>query len=141
MTPKDVNAEEDESPEIRNVVDRFLRAFDTADLLTMRELLADDLVAFITGPDGEETQVNGAGNYLAAIEAMNLQSVDYSVTTTGAPVLVDPDRLLVMVEIHARRGDRTLHNFAAHLLRVRNGRITQMRMVDAKPAESDDFWA
>jgi hypothetical protein len=34
-----------------------------------------------------------------------------------------------------------LHNFAAHLLQVRNGRIIQMRMVDAKPAESDAFWA
>lgn len=128
-------------PDIRDVADQFLRAFDEADLAAMRELLAVDLVAFVTGPDGEEHRVDGADSYLAAIEAMNLPAVDYSVTATGAPVLVDPDRLLVMVEVRARRGDRALHNFAAHLLQVFNGRITQMRMVDAKPAESDAFWA
>lgn len=141
MTQNDSNAGDNEIQDIGSVVDRFLQAFDTADLAAMRELLADDLVAFITGPDGQETRVDGADRYLDAIEAMNLQAVDYSVTTTGAPVHVDPDRLLIMVEVHARRGDRTLENFAAHLLRVRNGRITQMQMVDAKPAESDAFWA
>jgi ketosteroid isomerase-like protein len=135
------NAKSDQGRDIKNVADRFLRAFDNADLATMRQLLADDVVAYITGADGEETRVAGADNYLAAIAAMNLPAVDYSVTTTGAPVLVDPDRLLVMVEVRAARGDRTLHNFAAHLLRVRDGRITQMQMVDAKPAESDAFWA
>lgn len=46
-----------------------------------------------------------------------------------------------MVEIHARRGDRSLHNFAAHLVRVSDGRITELRMVDAKPADSDAFWS
>jgi hypothetical protein len=45
------------------------------------------------------------------------------------------------VEIHARREDRSLHNFAAHLLRVADGRITEWGMVDAKPSESEEFWA
>ena len=45
-----------------------------------------------------------------------------------------------MVEIRAHRGDRSLHNFAAHLLRVAGGRVAEWRMVDAKPAESDAFW-
>ena len=47
-----------------------------------------------------------------------------------------------MVEVRARRrGDKTLHNFAAHLLRIVDGRVVEMFMVDAKPAESDAFWA
>ena len=46
-----------------------------------------------------------------------------------------------MVAVHAERGDRTLENYAAHLLRVEDGAITEWRMVDAKPAESDAFWA
>jgi endonuclease/exonuclease/phosphatase family metal-dependent hydrolase len=54
---------------------------------------------------------------------------------------VDPDRVLVMVEIQAHRGGRSLHNFAAHLLRIADGRIRDWRMVDAKPAESDEFWS
>jgi hypothetical protein len=54
---------------------------------------------------------------------------------------VDRDRVLVMVEVHAQRAGRTLHNVAAHPLRVANGRITAWRMVDAKPSESDEFWS
>jgi ketosteroid isomerase-like protein len=45
------------------------------------------------------------------------------------------------VEVHAQRDGRSLHNFAAHLRRVDGGRITEWRMADAKPADSDAFWA
>jgi hypothetical protein len=59
----------------------------------------------------------------------------------AAATSIASDQVLVMVEIHARRGDRSLHNFAAHLVRVSDGRITELRMVDAKPADSDAFWS
>ena len=49
--------------------------------------------------------------------------------------------MLLMVEVHAERDDRRLDNFAAHVLRVADGRVTEWRMADAKPAESDRFWA
>ena len=39
-----------------------------------------------------------------------------------------------------RRG-RTLHNHAAFLARVRQGRVTELWMVDALPADSDEFWS
>ncbi|HEX5908499.1 MAG TPA: hypothetical protein VFY56_15900 [Propionibacteriaceae bacterium] len=32
-------------------------------------------------------------------------------------------------------------NFAAHLLLVEKDRVTEWRMADAKPAESDQFWS
>jgi hypothetical protein len=70
---------------------------------------------------------------------MNLPAVDYSVTLTQAPVVVD-DSVLVMVEVRARRGEHVLHNYAAHLLRVVDGRISRLTMVEAKPADSDEFW-
>jgi len=44
-------------------------------------------------------------------------------------------------EIRASKGERRLHNFAAHLMRVAGGAITEWRMVEAKPAESDAFWS
>jgi ketosteroid isomerase-like protein len=59
----------------------------------------------------------------------------------AAATSIASDQVLMMVEIHARRGDRSLHNFAAHLVRVSDGRITELRMVDAKPADSDAFWS
>jgi len=83
--------------------------------------------------------MTGADGYVAAVTAMNLPAVDYSVTLTQAPVVVD-DSVLVMVEVRARRGERAMHNYAAHLLRVVDGRISRLTMVEAKPADSDEFW-
>ena len=126
---------------VDSTVRRFLEAFNAADLLAMRRLLADDARAYVTNAEGGQTLVEGADAYLAAITAMDLPSAEFGVTITQAPVLVDDDRVLVMVEVVARRDGRALHNFAAHLIRVTDGRITELRMVEAKPAESDTFWS
>jgi ketosteroid isomerase-like protein len=123
------------------LVERFLASFNGGDLAAMRDVLADDAVAYITGPDGEPMVLNGASAYTAALEAMHLTDVDYSVTLTQAPVMVGEDQVLIMVEVRATREAKTLHNFAAHLLRIMDGRVVEMFMVDAKPAESDAFWA
>jgi ketosteroid isomerase-like protein len=56
-------------------------------------------------------------------------------------VEVEPGRVLVMVEVHAERGGRTLHNFSGQLLTVRDGRVTDLWMTDALPEESDRFWS
>jgi ketosteroid isomerase-like protein len=123
------------------VASRFLEAFSAADFERMRALLAEDVVAHITNAEGGVDKVEGRDAYLSRLEAMDLPSARFNVEPTQPPVAVDPDRVLVMVEIHARREGRSLHNFAAHLLRVADGRITDWRMVDAKPSESDDFWS
>lgn len=123
------------------LIDRFLGSFNSGDLGAMRAALADDAVAFVTGPDGNPVRLDGADMYIAALGAMDLGSVDYAVELTQAPVLVGDDQALIMTEVRARRGDKTLQNFAAHLLRVADGKIVEMYMVDAKPAESDTFWA
>jgi ketosteroid isomerase-like protein len=119
----------------------FMRAFSAGDFDAMRDLLAEDARALITNADGEMDVIEGRDEYLARIEAMDLPAARFKVDLTQAPVEVDSDRALVMVEIHAQKGDRTLHNFAAHLLRVADGQITEWVMVDAKPAESDRFWS
>lgn len=122
-------------------LDRLLAAFNAGDLEGVRAVLAEDAVAYITAGDGREVRVDRADGYVAAVEAMDLSSSAYSVTLTQPPVIVADDQALAMVEVNARRGDRRLQNFAAYLLRVHEGRITELRMVDAKPAESDAFWS
>jgi ketosteroid isomerase-like protein len=123
------------------VVERFLAAFSAADLGGMRELLAPDLVAWVTGPEGTMERVEGREAYLGRIEAMDLPAARFRVELTQEPVPIDADRVLAMVEVQAERDGRSLHNFAAHLLRLDGGRIAEWWMVDAKPAESDAFWA
>lgn len=120
---------------------RFIEAFSAADFEAMRSLLAPDLIAWVTNAAGEMDKAEGSDAYLQRIEAMDLPSARFSVTLTQPPVTVEPNRVLLMVEVHAERAGGTLHNFAAHLLEVEDGRISQWWMADAKPAESDRFWS
>jgi ketosteroid isomerase-like protein len=139
VTPMETETEASGEPAA--VARRLLEAFSAADLDGMRALLADDVVAYVTNAEGGVDEVRGREAYLSAVEAMDLPSARFSVELTQRPVTVGPDQVLVMVEIRARRGDRSLHNFAAHLVRIAGGRIIEWRMVDAKPAESDAFWS
>ncbi len=120
------------------VTRRFVDAFAAADFDTMRRLLADDLTAYVTNSAGGVDRVDGRGGYLARIP--DLASAHYSISVTQS-VTVAPDQALTMVEIHAERGSKTLHNHAAYLSRVREGQITELWMVEALPADSDDFWS
>jgi len=123
------------------IVERFLAAFGNADMEAMHDLLAPNLVAWVTNSDGEMDRIEGRDGYLERIEAMDLPAASFRVELTQPAVPVNPDLVLALVEVHAERGGRTLHNFAAHLLRLRGNQISEWWMADAKPAESDAFWA
>lgn len=122
------------------IVERFLTAFGAADIEAMRELLAPGLVAWVTNSEGEMDRVQGRDGYLERIEAMDLPAASFRVELTQPPVPVSSDLALALVEVHAERYGRILHNFAAHLLRLTDGQIAEWWMADAKPAESDAFW-
>jgi ketosteroid isomerase-like protein len=125
----------------KEVATRLLQAFNDGDLDRMRALMDPELVACVTDAAGEAQPVTGADAYLDRIAAMNLPAVSYRVTLTQAPVALEDDLILLMVEVRAERDGRRLHNFAAHVLRVRDEKVTEWRMADAKPGESDRFWA
>ena len=124
-----------------DVATSLLRAFNDGDLGRMRELMDQVMVAWVTDASGASEAVTGADAYLDRIAAMDLPAVRYRVGPTQSPVAIEEDLVLLMVEVHAERDDRRLDNFAAHVLRVADGRVTEWRMADAKPAESDRFWA
>ena len=81
--------------------------------------------------------VRGRDEYLA--RTPDLRAAGGSARLTQV-VDVDADRTLAMVEISAERGGRTLHNFAGFLVVARDDLISELWMVDAKPAESEEFW-
>ncbi len=69
----------------------------------MRELLAPDLIAWVTNADGEADRVTGREEYLRRIAAMDLPGAQYRVTLTQSPAAIDDHLLLLMVEVQAER--------------------------------------
>jgi ketosteroid isomerase-like protein len=121
-----------------SVFRQLIDAYGRGDLAAMRALLADDLVAHITNADGGADRVDGAEGYLKRVPLV--ADARYSATVTQV-VTPAEDQALGMVEIKAERPGRTLHNHAAFLACVRQGRVTELWMVDALPADSDEFWS
>jgi ketosteroid isomerase-like protein len=117
----------------------FLVAFSSNDLEGMRALLADDFVGRVTTPDGGVREL-GADGYVGAVAQMDVPTANLQLEVTDV-TLVGPAQVMVMVEVHAHRGDRSLHNFSGQLATVEDGRLSELSMVEALPAESDRFWA
>jgi hypothetical protein len=128
------------SADAESVARRLIDAFGAIDFDEMRAQMSSDLRAYITNSEGGVDEVDGADEYLQRIEAMNLPTAQFQVDITQS-VSVRPDVAMVMVEVHAARGGRILHNHATHLLFVSDGRVSEWWMVEALPAESDAFWS
>jgi ketosteroid isomerase-like protein len=116
----------------------FFEAYRDGDLESARSLMAPDAVAFITNAEAGADRIEGRDGFFARLPDLTGADLHLAITQV---LVVDGERVMTMVEIRARRGDRTLHNFGAFLLRARGDRITELWMVDAKPAVSDEFWA
>jgi ketosteroid isomerase-like protein len=123
-----------------SIARELIDAFNAIDFARMRSLLAEDLRAYITNAQGGVDETAGADAYLGRIEAMDLPRAEFRTEVTQV-VTIRPDLAMVMVEVHAARGGRTLHNHAAHLFFLRDGRVAEWWMVEALPAESDAFWS
>jgi ketosteroid isomerase-like protein len=122
----------------REVVLGFLRTFARGDLRVLRESLTDDFTGHITTADGGVRDVDRDG-YVESVRAMDVPTAHLQLDVPNV-VEIEPGRVLVMVEVHAQRSGRTLHNFSGQLVTVVDGKLSEIWMVDALPAESDDFW-
>ncbi len=116
----------------------MITAYAAGDRDTMAAALADDLVAYVTNAAGGADEVRGASAYMERVPGGD---ATYAAEVTQV-VSVSSSQVLAMVEIRAERKGRTLHNHAGFLARFdRDGRIDELWMVDALPADSDEFWS
>jgi ketosteroid isomerase-like protein len=120
-------------------VTSFLRAFEKGDLRALEGLLTEDFVGHITTADAGMRQVD-RGGYVSGVRSMDVRSADLRLAVPNM-VEVEPGRVLVMVEVHAQRGRSVLHNFSGQLATVTGGKLSELWMVEALPAESDAFWS
>jgi len=117
----------------------FVDAYGIGDVDAMRAALADGFVGYVTNAAAGVDRVDGPDAYLARLPVLAAAGATATITQT---VQVATDQALTMVEIHARRDGRVLHNFGAFLSRHdADGRVVELWMVDAQPAYSDEFWS
>jgi len=122
----------------RDLARTFVESYADGDLETARSLMAEDAVSYVTNAEASVDRLDGRDDFVARLP--DLTGADLRVGIVQV-VVVDDQRVLTMIEIRAQRDDATLHNFAAFLARVPGDLITELWMVDAKPAVSDEFWA
>jgi ketosteroid isomerase-like protein len=118
---------------------RFVEAFGRGDLEDLRSLLADDFVGHITTADGGTREVS-ASEYTESVAKMDVETADLRLDLPDI-TRIDEGTVLAMVEVHASRRGKSLHNFSAQLARVAGDRLAELWMVEAEPAESEAFWA
>ena len=124
--------------EAEEITRAFITAYGGGTRVRLRELLDDKLVAFVTNSDAGVDRVDGPDAYLERLPPLDDAELHIDVTQS---VAVARGQALTMVRIRAEREDRELRNFAAFLTRVADGKLTEIWMVEAAPAYSDDFWS
>lgn len=118
----------------------LVQAFSRGDSAAVRATLADDLVAFVTEPDGSTREVRTAASYAAIVDAMDPVSANLRMDVPQITT-IEPGLVMAMFEVHAARHGRTLHNFSGQLFRFDGNLIDRIWMVEALPQESDAFWS
>ena len=116
----------------------LFESYGAGDRAGFTALLAEDMVGYVTTAEAGADRVEGREAYLGRLP--DLLATGGTLTVTQV-LGIDEERALTMVEIRAEREGRSLHNFAAFLTRVVDGRVQEIWMVDALPAYSDEFWS
>jgi ketosteroid isomerase-like protein len=120
------------------IASRLFEFYAAGDLDGFRSLLAEEMTGYVTNAGAGVDVVEGRDAYLSRLPDLHATRGSLRVPQV---VAVDSERALTMVEIRAEGEGRRLHNFAAFLTRVAEGRVQEIWMVDALPAYSDEFWS
>ena len=103
--------------ENENVARELNDAFDAMDLQRMDALIADDIVWHQIG----QPDVRGKD----AMRAMPQPGADFEISARAHDVLASDDHAIVLTEVTATRGGRSLNYRTAEIYHVRNGQVIE----------------
>lgn len=125
----------------QDAVREFVAQFQAGDRDGVAALLSENVIAYITQSDGSARESRGRDAYADAVTWMDPVSANLRMNIPQI-LTIEPGLVMVMVEVHAARYGKTLHNFSGQLLRFDdNDLIDRIWMVEALPAYSDEFWS
>lgn len=117
----------------------YLASFNEINFSKMAHCFDNQLVAYVTNSTSQADTVVGSEEFIARVKAMNMHEVDFHINLTQI-LSIEDDLVMVMVEVKASKNTKKLHNFATHLLKIKNNKIIKIWMVEALPAYSEEFW-
>jgi ketosteroid isomerase-like protein len=124
--------------DMEELAKRLFGAYGEGDLETMRSLLAEDMIGWVTNAAGGVDRTEGRDAYMARLPDLSEARLETRVTQVLG---IDEERVMTMIAIRAERMGKSLENFAAFLARVEDGEVAELWMVEAQPAYSDEFWS
>lgn len=125
--------------DLEKLTTEFIQSFETGKSKKLKDIMTDDVKSYITNAEGGINLLDGRDVFIHNIEKLDVKTVKLAVKITQM-VKVSQNQVMVMVEIKTKRKGRSLHNFAAFLITFKDGLINEIRMVEALPAYSDEFW-
>jgi ketosteroid isomerase-like protein len=119
------------------------RALAAGDLIAAADHLAPDVTVHVPGTHPLAGAHHGLDGVLAFVEGTRAATDDGEtieildvLTGTGSTTTV-----AVHCRVTATRGDRTLDNSTIHLLRIVDGRVTEIHLHNFDGVAVDDFWS
>ncbi len=121
------------------VTSAFIQSFAEENVDILKSILAKDMKSYITNAEGGVNLLKGNDALIHSFQSLDVKTVKPDIQITQM-VTIKVNQVMVMVEIKAKRKNKSLHNFATFLLDFDDGLINELHMVEALPAYSDEFW-
>lgn len=128
------------TPTPGQVANRLYQALLEDDVDGAVACLHPDVVLHVPGTHalaGEHRGLDGVLRFQLASRA----TTDDGETLEVLDVMEGPSTAAVLCRVTATRGDRRLDNSTVHLLRVEDGRVTEVRFHNFDGATVDAFWS
>ena len=122
-----------------DVVRQAHAAFAIGDIDAVMSLCADDITFHIPGTSPLSGTWSGRGEVLAFF-AKAAELSEGTLTLSPDEILADGERVIVLTRVHARRNGRSETFTNVHVLRVVDGKITELREYMGNERREDDFW-
>jgi ketosteroid isomerase-like protein len=122
-----------------DVVRRAHDAFATGDIDAVMRLCADDITFHIPGASPLSGTWGGRERVLEFF-ATAAELSEGTLALSPDEVLADGERVVVLTRVHAQRNGRSETFTNVHVLRVVDGKMTELREYMGDERREDEFW-
>jgi ketosteroid isomerase-like protein len=115
-------------------------AFAKGDLAALREFFADDILWHVPGDSPISGDYKGYDEVMGFFGRI-MQETNGTLRNDVHDMLANDEHAVVLVDTSAQRGDKTLKARAAHVMHIKDGKITEFWNFTEDSTVFSDFWS